>query len=237
MRKEYLLRGDSLVFNNGFEVHQPTVETVMEITYGNYMWFVECLCSNIADMIVPLWGKGIDFEDIEENELFKILVGEDGNEFCNILKHFSNLDEASITIEEDKLYIYCKLDKIEFLIGDEGLSQIKDFFSKINLIQHSKMRKFAGQKTKKSFLDEDYEELLEKAKEAKNINSFGNSLSDLVVLNKRSWEYVYGLTIARLNEELNKTYRNKKINLTLHGIYSGVIDGNKTPSSDLELNI
>ena len=238
MRKENILRGDSLIFTNGFEIRQPTVSDIMDLGFEEYSWFKNCICSNISDMIVPLWGMGYDFEKIEEEDLLKILVGQNKTIFCEIFKYFTNAEKIYFIIDNNKEKLVGQINNKHFHIDEKILFLIKDFFCKINKIKHSRMRKFIGEKTKKSILDEDYEEYLFELKENKEKNEdyFGNLLSDLVIINKRDWNFVYSLYLSQLYEEIYKTSKKSKIDLTLQGIYCGNIDGSKIPSSSLDLN-
>ena len=112
---------------------------------------------------------------------------------------------------------------------------ISKFFKKIHHYEHAKPRKFAGEKTKKMILDEDYEELVHESKmnKEKNEDVFGNLLSTLVVMHHRTWEYVFSLTMGRFIEELSKGSVKEQVDLKLRGIYNGTIDSKKIPSKDL----
>ena len=97
---------------------------------------------------------------------------------------------------------------------------------------------------KYDFLEELIQEIIEYSppklyifqNKEKNEDYFGNLLSDLVIINKRDWNFVYSLYLSQLYEEIYKTSKKSKIDLTLQGIYCGNIDGSKIPSSSLDLN-
>jgi len=241
MNKELILRGDSLKFINGFEIKQPTVDDVLDIGYGTYMWFINCWCQKPQDIVVELWGKGIDFEKITRDELFLKSIGENKDVFTTILKKFSNIEHVWFEYidEFEQEFICAKLGSehknISFVIGFDAFEYISKFFKKIHHYEHAKLRRFAGEKTKKMILDEDYDELVHNSKinKEKNEDIFGNLLSTLIVMHHRTWDYVFSLTMGRFIEELNKGSVKEQVDLTLRGIYNGNIDGKKIPSKNL----
>lgn len=228
--------GDSLKFNNGFEFRQPTVMDIKSLGEDYYFWFMSLFMKNPSDMIHQLYKMGIDYEKITKDELFKMLVGENTELFCYLFQYFTNTEEVIFQYfeEYEQECIFGKIKDTEdyFVIDFVAFDIICQYVKDIHFYKHSKVRKFSDDETKKEIIKYELEEM-EFFNKNKENDGFSNIISSLVRVNQRTWEYVFGLTVYRLYDELYRAMKDKETQQLIAGIYSGNIDGKKL-KSDLD---
>jgi len=236
INKERIIKGDSLVFNSGLIIKQFTVDEVLEIGFSNYINFVNLFVLKPQDIIIPLWGQGVYYEDITHDELFIMQLKQNKDYYFELFKLFTNCDKVWIDyIEELESETICyQINDKSFYLGFQGFDLIYTYFKKTILHEHARKRFFTGEKTKKTILDEDFEEYQEEMKSNKDSDSFSDMITFLVISNKRKWEDVYSYPMSRFYEEYIKTYRKHEADYTLFGIYSGNIDPKKIQTKKLQ---
>src|SRR5574344_3020287 len=62
--------GDDYHINQNITIHQPTVGEIVQFGEQRYWGVVTTLVCIPSDMISRLWEQGIDWEEVEEFELF-----------------------------------------------------------------------------------------------------------------------------------------------------------------------
>lgn len=233
MSKIDLQYGDSLVFKNGLTFRQPLVMDIKTLGEDCYFWFMSLFMKNQYDMIHQLYEVGIDYESITKDELFKMLVGENIKLFCTLFEYFTNAkDVMYVFIDEYEQETICyKLDENPqyFAVDFDIFDSICKYITDIHFFKHSKIRKFSDDETKKEILKYEIEEMKFFNKNKEN-EGFSNIISSLVRVNHRTWEYVFGLTVYRLYDELYRAVKDKEVQQLISGVYTGNIDGKKLKS-------
>lgn len=228
--------GDSLKFNNGFEFRQPTVMDIKELGEDYYFWFVSLFMNKPTDMIHQLFKIGIDYEKITRDELFRLLVGENTELFCSMFEYFTNTENVAFEYfeeyEQDCIHGKIKDEEIYFVIDFTAFDILCQYITDIHFFKHNKVRKFSDDETKKEILKYEIEEMEFFSKNKEN-DGFSNIISSVVRLNQRTWDYVFGLTVYRLYDELYRALKEKEAQQLISGIYTGNIDGKKL-KSDLD---
>jgi len=236
IRRERIIKGDSLVFDSGLIIKHPTVEEIMDIGFDNYMNFANLFILKPQDLIIPLWGEGIYYEDITKDELFSMKLYKNKNYYIQLFLLLTNCDNAWIEYIEDlEIYTICyNIKGNNYYIGFEGIDLIYKYFKCITMYTHSEKRYFSGEKTRKRILDEDFEEYEEYAKSNSEDNNFSDMISFVVISNKRDWDKVYSYPMARFYEEYIKTHKKQEADCVLSGIYGGTIDSTKIKTKKLQ---
>lgn len=236
IQKDLLIRGESLRFLSGLEFKHLKVTEIMDFGYDAYMYFANCFLLKPQDAIIPLWGMGIYYEDITKDELTMMQINRDQSLFLEIFKKATNAEDAYIRyvdeLEQDTIFF--EVDKKTYYFGFDTFDMIYSYYKQMFQHTHAEKRFFIGEKTKKSILDEDYEEYLqEQSSKNKNHNMLQEMISFVVIENKRNWDEVYGYPIARLYEEYIKTMHKRISDYKMQGIYSGTIDSSKVPQKEI----
>lgn len=236
MNREELILGESLMLNSGLVVRHFTVMDILSMKFNNYVAFTNYFVLKPQDLIVQLWGKGIYYEEIEQYELFMMQIEEDSEYFFNMFKIFTNCEDVWLDyIPEMESNAVCySTEKGKFYLTYEAFDVIYAFFKEMRMHTHSNKRYFAGEKTRKVILDEDFEEYEMDLKSNKNKHAFSDMISFLVISNKRDWADIYSYPIARFNEEYIKTYKKQQVDYLMFGIYTGSVDSTKVNKNSLE---
>lgn len=236
MKRENIILGDNLKFNSGLEIKHFTVREILDIGVHNYIEFTNFFILKPQDLIVQLWGNGIYYEDITQDELFLMLINQNKEFFFEMFKIFTNCDNVWIEyINEMESDAICySMRETIFYIGYSVFDEIYKYFKEMRLYVHSEKRFFSGEKTKKIILDEDYNEFLTELKSNKNNTEFSDMISFLVISNKRNWEQIYAYPIGRFYEEYVKTLKKQRADNILHGVYCGTVDNKRIKDSDLK---
>lgn len=236
LNRENITRGESLKFLSGLEFKHLTVNEIINIGFENYMYFVMCFMLKPQDLIVPLWGMGIYYEDITHDELIIKQIKKNEHTFINLFKKMTNAENVYIGYSEhlEQDTIFFDIGNKSYYFGFDTFDAVYNYYKNLHIFKHSPKRFFIGEKTKKSILDEDYEEYVQDLKVKKDANSLSEMISFIVVVNKREWDGVYEYPIGRLYDEYIKTAKRESAKYKLFGIYSGTVDAKKIPSKDLE---
>lgn len=237
MRREDILLGNNLKFISGLEIkHFTVIEIIKNISFSNYIAFTNYFILKPQDLIVQLWGDGIYYEDITHDELFIILINKDRDFFFNMFKLFTNCSDVWMEyINEMESEAVCySIDDKNFYIDYNTFDIIYKYLKEMRMYTHSDKRYFAGEKTKKVILDEDYAEYLEEIKLNKNNTEFSDMVSFIVISNKRDYENVYSYPVARFYEEYIKTYKKQRTDYIIAGIHAGTINSKKVKEEDLK---
>jgi hypothetical protein len=104
-----LYMGYDYKINDKIHILQPTMRDITNMGEQDYFSMVYTLCANPTDMKLGLWEAGIDWNDIDDFELFTLLAGGLKQEQTTLLLG---------DIDLSKMKIYRSTENGEILLGD-----------------------------------------------------------------------------------------------------------------------
>jgi hypothetical protein len=225
--------GYDYVINDKIKIHQPTIGEIVEFGESRYFSVAQTLTAIPSDMKSVLFDAGIDYEDIDDFELFIMLSKGLTVEDTYLLLGEINLSEFEVYKREDndEIVMYDKINDITidrhiYLLLSEHIRQLHGFKMKVE--------KSGNEFTKKILIQEDRDNrLLNKNKEFKSI------LKPLIssMVNSEGFKYklheLKDVGLCEFMDSVNRISVIKHTQSLLQGIYTGNIDQSKTKKSEL----
>ena len=225
--------GDDYYITDAISIHQPTLRDIKEMGEDKYFQAIFTLTCIPSDMKYRLFKLGLDYEEVEDFELFmlmaptletdisqRLFMGVDLSKF-EMAQNQANGDFVLVDMENDIM-----IDKLAYL-------KICDYFRSLHGLK-PKVEKAGNKFTKQLLIDEDkarYE--LNKDKEFEPI------LLPLIIsmVNTEEFKYDYqtvqDLNIAAFMSSVEQIQRKKQAVALLQGCYLGMIDTSKIKTEDL----
>lgn len=232
--------GKSFELECGITIHQPTIKEIREFGEQRFWQTAVKLCSNPTSYRVILWDAGIDWNKVDDFDLFYSLCKDIPVEDTRLI--FGDLDLRQFRpIEDDDknmilMYIPdpdIQLDKNSYL---EMVAYLRIFFG-----IHPKVEKAIGKTTKEIIIyDEKNRAQFKEMNEKKTVwdNSTLFSLISSAV-NQAGFKYniqeCEELTIFQFLDAIKRISVDKSSSSAMYGMYSGMIDVKKS-GIEKELN-
>lgn len=223
--------GDDYVINDKISIKQPTLRQVVEFGEKEFFSMVHTIVAIPSDMKSQLWDNGLDWNELEDFELFmllapgltpnltSILFGDlDFSKFVPI-KNKQNGDVVLVDVENeimiDKM-IYMRI--VSYLCKTFGIKQ--------------KVEKAANKMTKRVLIDED------RAKIAQNKNKPFKSyllplISSVKVKQGYTKDYVLNMGYYEFFDDVARLQIINNADHLLNGVYAGTIDSKKINKKEL----
>ena len=223
--------GDPYVINEKITIRQPTIGQIVEYGERKYYQVVHTICCIPSDMKSQLFDMGIDYEKLEDFELFTMLAPTLPKESTFILfgdidftklKPFRNPQNGLIVLADretgvviDQL-IYERI--VNYLRGVHGLKK--------------KVERAKNAMTKKVLIEEDRRNIaLNKNKPYKSFLT--PLISAVKVRMGYTKEYVRNMGIYELTDDIARLQIINNADALLRGMYSGMIDTKKIDKKEL----
>jgi len=219
--------GEPYIINDKIQVLQPTVGDILRFGEKDYFNIVQTLCSTSSNMKSKLADNGIDWETVEDFQMFMMMAPSFSNEQTRLVLGDINLSQFKIRenkeIGEPILYDEknnIKIDKLVYM-------RIVEYLRKV----HGLTR--AHDRTKSRFVHDmaiemDREELQLHAD--KPYKSFLFPLvSSIKARQGYTKQYVLDMQIYELVHEANRLQIIVQSDALLQGSYSGMVDTKKIP--------
>lgn len=219
--------GDDYKVNDHITIHQPTVGEIASFGEKRYLGLVHTLTCIPSDIISLLWDAGIDWEEVEEFELFYLFIS-----------HWINPDDSKILLGDLRL---CDFDLYKNENGDVSMKNgdiiidmniyriIVDTIRKMHGLK-KKVRKAGNKYTKEIMIEVDRNDREEAAKKP-----FESQLKNLVSAMINSAGFKYGLKEVRampysaFMDSVNRVLAIKHADTLSMGGVSGMCDFSKVP--------
>lgn len=225
--------GEDYAINDKIVVHQPTIGDILEFGEKEYFQMVYTLCAIPSDMKPQLWDMGIDYDTLDDYDLFRILrnilpqkntrllLGD--IDLTNFVEGFNEENEEYILIDMDHNIV---IDKLIYL---KMVNYIRRMHNIVPKVEHA-----YNQYTKKVLIEDDRQKM-ELAKKRPYKSQLLNLISAMV--NSAGFKYKKTeLKEVGIVEFMDSVYRISKIqsaNALLQGCYGGMIDTSKINKKDL----
>lgn len=219
--------GYDYIVNEKIKIKHPRIHEIVEFGEQEYFNFIYTICSIPSDMKSVLWDMGIDYEEIDDFDLFVMLTRNLSEEcskfvFCDI--NISNFDLAIDSVTNDRVLINedgsIVIDKLLYRV-------IIDYIRKVHGIT-PKIEKSYNELTKKKLIEVDRI----KRNTTKNKKQSSVLLPIIVSLVcteecKYTSATIQDVGIYEVFESIRQINKKKGACALLQGSYSGMIDTSK----------
>jgi hypothetical protein len=217
--------GDDYVINDKIRITQPLVGRVVDYGEAKYFSMVHTLTAIPSDMKSSLWDMGLDWCEVDDFELFMMLVQTLTPDKTSILfgdldfsklKPFKNNQNGDIVLADKDTGIV--IDKMIYL-------RIMSYLRKLHNLK-PKVEKAANKMTKKILIEEDRQKgILAKNKLFKSY--LLPLISSIKVKQGYTKEYVRNMGLYEFFDDIARAQIINNADHLLSGAYSGMMDTSK----------
>lgn len=226
-----LYMGDPYKINDYITVKQPTVGQIAEYGEKAYYSMVHTLCAIPSDMKSQIDDLGLDYEKLEDFELFTMLAPTLSKQATEIilgdidlshLKPFRNPQNGQVVLADRETGVV-----IDMLIYERLVNYLRKVHGLKKKIEH------AGNKyTKRVLIEEDRRNL--QMNKNKPYKSFLTPLVSAVKVRMGyTKEYVKNMGIYEFTDDIARLQIINNADALLRGMYGGMIDSKKINKADL----
>ena len=224
--------GDDYVINDNIKVLQPTIRQIAEFGERDFFSVVHTVTAIPSDMKSQLWDAGLDWMEVDDFDLFSMLVQNLTPDRTKLL--FGDLDFSKLRpykhphIEDEIILV----DKQAGIIVDKMIYlRIVSYLRKAFNIT-PKVEKAANKMTKKILIEEDRAKL--KFNKDKPFKSFLLPLiSSVKVKQGYTKEYVLNMGYCEFMDDVARLQVIHNADHLLSGVYAGTIDMKKINKAEL----
>lgn len=222
-----LLYARSVVIDDEITLNIPTVGEVIN-SDGLYDNIVSTITATPRDLMVELDDLGIDYNDIEEYDLFLMLFQSLKTIDTSILFGGLDLNKYDIAVAENEEIVLLNQDTGNY-IDKFKYFYICDMICKINYVKRN--NKKAGNKAARDYLIQ--KERRKKKRAKRKQKSSENPLNGLIIslVNSAEFKYDYDsvldLTIYQFNSSLHQIINRVNFDKLMIGVYAGTVDTSK----------
>jgi hypothetical protein len=236
-----LLKGIPYKINDKLSIKHPTLNEIFEYGEENYFRAINLFCLKPYDLMVQLSDMGVEYETINNYELFLMLYNIDYykqdinwllttnvNQQQYNFQKYVNQQNNEIVLYDDVFDI--KIDRLIYY-------EISTFLKQINDISEKNEFNPANKTAKKMILSEKKRELEKLQKSNKKFESVLSKLISSIVWNENSKvniQDVWNLHIYQVYNGLYKIQKRDNYKQTMQGIYAGTIDQSKIDLSKID---
>lgn len=217
--------GDPYVINDNITIFQPTIGEIMKYGEKKYYSMVHTLTAIPSDMKSQLDDMGLDYEQVEDFQLFMMLVPTLPQESTSIL--FGDIDFSKLRpFRNPQNDLVVLADRETGLVIDMLLyEQIVNYLRKVHGLK-KKVEHAANKRTKMILIEEDRRNIeLNKNKPYKSFLT--PMVSAVKVRMGYTKDYVRNMGIVEFMDDVQRLQIIHNADALLHGMYSGMIDTKK----------
>ena len=214
--------GDDYVINDYIKITQPLIGEVVDYGEAQYFSMVHTLTAIPSDMKSQLWDLGLDWTEMDDFELFMMLVQTLTPDKTSILfrdldfsklKPFKNNQNGDIVLADKETGII--IDKMIYL-------RIMSYLRKLHNIT-PKVEKAANKMTEKVLIEEDRQKIL-LAKDKPFKSYLLPLISAIKVKQGYTKDYVRNMGLYEFFDDIARAQVINNADHLLSGAYSGMMD-------------
>lgn len=226
----FLYFGDDYTINDHIKIHQPVIGEVADYGEASYFSMVHTLTAIPSDMKSTLWDMELDWCEVEDFELFMMLIQSLTPDKTRILfgdldfskfRPFRNKQNGDIVLADQETGII--IDKLIY-------TRIVNYLRKLHNIT-PKVEKTKSKTVKKWLIEEDRN----KIQNSKN-KPFRSYLLPLIsaikVKQGYTKDYVRNMGLYEFFDDVSRAQIIDHANHLLNGAYCGMADPKKVPKSE-----
>lgn len=232
-----LLFKDRVPVADGIEFHIHTIGEIMEFGEEQYFRSIALFLADPFDYMLPLHEMGVDYETINEFELFVTLMGQLSPETMQFLFDDTLSFEGMLLAQDhqnDDQLVLVDPENPERIFGPTTLFLLADVIRQVHYYEHE--IKKAGNKAAKAYFLE-----LAKKRARRKKNQVAKSVLEPLVLalvNAPEFPYDYNtckdVTIYQFLSSVHKIPKRLLWNFIMHGVHVGMIDAQKLDWKELD---
>jgi hypothetical protein len=223
--------GDPYVINENVSVLQPTIGDIAKYGEKNYFSLIHTITAISSDLKSQLWDMGLDWEEVEDFQLFMMLAPTLNVESTRIilgdvdlskLRPYKNNQNGQIVLADKETGLI-----IDMLIYERIVNYLRKVHGLKKKVEH------AGNKyTKKILIDEDRMRI--EANKNKLYKSFLTPLISSVKCRMGyTKDYVRNMQVFEFFDDVQRLNVINNADALLRGMYSGMIDTKKINKQEL----
>ena len=223
--------GDDYIINDNIIIQQPTIKQIAEFGEKSFFSMVHTITAIPSDMKSQLWDMGLDWTELEDFELFMMLVQTLTPERTSIL--FGDLDFS-------KLKPFQNQQNGDIVLADKAAGVIIDKMIYLRIVAYlrkafnitPKVEKAANKMTKKVLIEEDRARI--RFNQDKPFKSYLLPLiSSIKVKQGYTKDYVLNMGYVEFMDDVARAQVIHNADHLLSGVYAGMIDVNKINKAEL----
>ena len=223
--------GDDYVINDNIKIHQPTIGELIPCE-RNYFSTIYTLCAIPSDMKSQLWDIGLDWNEVEDWQLFTMLAPTLSQDKTAIL--FGDLDFSNM-----KLYPHPRIED-EVVLADKQAGIIIDKMIYTRIVNYlrklhgltPKVEKTKSKTVKKWLVEEDRNKI--KNSQNKQFKSYLFPLISAVKVKQGyTREYIRNMGLKELFDDVARLQIINNADHLLSAAYAGTIDMKKIDKKEL----
>ena len=224
--------GDDFVINDNIKVLQPTIRQIAEFGERDFFSVVHTVCAIPSDMKSQLWDMGLDWMEVDDFELFVMLVQTLTTDRTKLL--FGDVDLSKL-----RPYKHPNIED-EIILADKQSGIVIDKMIYLKIVSYlrkafnikPKIERAANKMTKKVLIEDDRMRL--KLNKDKPFKSFLLPLiSSVKVKQGYTKEYVLNMGYVEFMNDVARLQVIHNADHLLSGVYAGTIDMNKINKAEL----
>lgn len=225
--------GEDFKLNEYMTIHQPTLGEIVDMGEDKYFSLVHILTAIPSDVIWQLWESGIDWNLMEDFELFSQLIHSLTVEQSSILFGDFDFTEFEIIPVEGEHRHYLHHKKLNFDFDELMYKALTNYLCKMHGIT-KKIQKAGNEATKQMLVEmakEDYMKALKKPKKSQMralVSTMVNSPGF-----KYSLKEVRNIGYCEFMDSIARVSAINSAQALLNGCYFGNIDMKKLDKSEL----
>lgn len=225
--------GDDFKVNEHITIHQPTIGEILEMGEQKYFSIAHLLTATPSDMIAQLHKRGIDWNKIEDFELFSMLILGVSQKDTQIF--FGDLDFSEFQIEptEGKRQHVLRHKRLGFVIDELMYGAIVNYIRTMHGFK--KNVSLAGNEATRQMMIEMALEDLAIAQKKQYKSSLKAIISTL--FNSPGFKYnleeIRNMKFCAFMDSVSRIQIIRSSDALLRGCYSGMIDTKKINKKDL----
>jgi hypothetical protein len=249
--------GDDYWPNSKICIKQPTVGDILEYGDSKFYSMVTTLCANPTSFRLQLWDMGIDWCEISDFDLFKILIKNytpnetyllfgdlnlswfeefHNNEAdCDVLVYIPR-DENGTPIQQD----LNSLDDLTYIYEIDYIKIVEYLRYMFNI--HPKVERAKGKATKRAIIDEERMNLMAAQTKKKDNDVQKSFLLPMIssLINHPGFKYkkneLREVGIVEFMDSVKRLQTYESATALMKGIYSGMVDTSKIKNLDQQIN-
>jgi len=225
--------GNDFKINEHLIIRQPTIGDIVDMGERNYFSMVHTLTAIPSDLIAQLSVIGLDWNKVEDFELFSMLITSMDIDETRVL--FGNLDFSKfrvVPIEGERRHILHH-EELDFDMDELMYGAMARYLCMMHGIK--KKPQYAGNEATKQMMIEMAIEDMERAKKKPYVSQLKSLISTMV--NSAGFKYnieqVRDMKLCQFMDSVSRIQIISSATALLHGCYSGMIDTKKIDKDGL----
>lgn len=215
----------------GISFIHPTIRNVLEYGEENFVSAINLFLLKPSDLMVQLDDMDINYEELEQYDIFSLLCGEIQSSKSNgeqskaqkKLGWLTSIYDFDVHVDEGTGEIYLKSESSNLVIDKASYFPIRRYFLKMTFRSDKEKYAPANETTRKAIIDQERKRQKRSAKKKHGASALESQISSLVWGNTSGYKYedVLDLPMYQFYDGIFRLNKIKIYNNNMFGYYSG----------------